>query len=254
MARRTSPVEPVNIQPELHCSIPDQRRLLAASPFFTRLSPEEIRTVQERFRQRHYQAGEVIQRAGDPATMLAIVAAGTVKMVRPTLDGQDVLLEFLGPGEHFGSLADLGDDTYREDVIAHTACCILYTTSDVFHDLLQRYPVVALSTLGLVSERLRHAHATIEQLSAHPVDQRIATALLRLAEKRGREDESGTLIEIPLSRQDLADLTGATVETVSRVMSEFKRAGLIDSGRRWISVLDCDGLGQIAGEPPVQRP
>jgi CRP-like cAMP-binding protein len=246
MGRRRTPVEPVTIHPELHCSIEDQRRLLGASPFFSKLSLEDVNEVQKSFRQRHYSKGDLIQMAGDPADRLSVVAAGTVKMVRPTLDGQDVLLEFLGPGEHFGSLADLGDESYREDVTAHTPCCILYTTSDVYQDLLKRYPVVALSTLELVSQRLRHAHSTIEQLSAHPVNHRIATALLRLAEKRGREEGEGTLIEMPLSRQNIADMTGAKVETVSRVMSEFKREGLIDSGRRWISVLDREGLGRIA--------
>jgi CRP/FNR family transcriptional regulator, nitrogen oxide reductase regulator len=246
MGRRRSPVEPVRIQQELHCSVEDQRRLLGASPFFSRLDPNLVEEVQRSFRQQHYLEGDVIQAAGDPAARLSIVAAGTVKMARPTVDGQDVLLDFLGPGEHFGSLAELGDDTYREDVIAHTACCILYTTTEVFHGLLNQYPVVALSSLQMVAARLRDAHTIIEQLSAHPVDQRVAATLLHLAEKRGRQDEEGTLIEIPLSRQDIADMTGAKVETVSRVLSEFRRSGLIDSGRLWIAVTDPDALARIA--------
>lgn len=248
MGRHRSPVEPVTIHQELHCSIEEQRRLLGASPFFSKLDESQVNEVQQSFRQRHYLEGDLIQIAGDPANQLSVVAAGTVKMVRPTLDGQDVLLEFLGPGEHFGSLADLGDEQYREDATAHTPCCILYTTSDVFRGLLEQYPVVALSTLELVSQRLRRAHSTIEQLSAHPVNHRVASALLRLVEKRGRDEDEGTLIEMPLSRQDIADMTGAKVETVSRVMSEFKREGLIDSGRRWISVLDRHRLADIAGQ------
>lgn len=246
MVRRRTPVEPVSIQPEVHCSIPEQRRLLGESPFFTRLAEADVRAVQEIFQQHHYHESDLIQVAGDPATRLSIVGAGIVKVVRPTVEGQDVLLDFLGPGEHFGSLAELGDTTYREDVTAHTVCCILSTTAEHFQQVLEQFPAVALSTLGLVAARLRDAQSTIEQLSAHPVSYRIASTLLQLAEKVGRDSEEGTLIEMPLSRQDIADMTGATVETVSRVMSEFGRQGLISSGRRWVSVTDRDGLAVFA--------
>lgn len=246
MIRRRTPVEPVSIEPELHCSVQDQRRLLGEAPFFAKLSKEDVQEVQESFRQQHYHEGDLIQTAGAPALRLSIVAAGVVKMVRPTMDGQDVLLDFLGVGEHFGSLAELGDNRYREDIMAHTASCVLYTTAVSFQRILERYPVVALSTLSLVSARLRDAHLTIEELSAYPVNHRVASTLLQLSEKIGAIEGKETLIEMPLSRQDIADMTGATVETVSRIMSDFKRKGLVDSGRRWISVLDTSGLAAIA--------
>lgn len=246
MSRRHIPLEPVNIQPALHCSVPEQRRLLAASPFFAGLDDDAVVDIQQRFRQQHFHAGDRIQVAGDTATRLAIVAAGMVKVVRPTMDGQDVLLDFVGPGGYFGSLAELGDATYREDVTAHTDCCVLYTTSETFHALLREYPAVALSALGIVSSRLGEAQATIEQLSAYPVEQRVAATLLQLADKLGAGSEGEGLIQMPLARQDLADMTGAKVETVSRVMSEFRRSGLIESGRRWISVRDRDALSDIA--------
>lgn len=242
MVRRKSPVQPQDIQPDLHCSIEDQRRLLGESPFFNRLSEDEITQVQGVFRQQHYDEGALIQRAGDPPTRISIVAAGTVKMARPTPDGQDVLLDFLGPGEHFGSLAALGDAEYREDVTAQTSCCILYTTAEMFDQLLQQYPAVAVSALGIVAGRLRQAQTAIEQLSAYPVDHRVGALLLHLAEKRGKTGDDRVLIEIPISRQDIADMTGAKVETVSRVMSDLKRSGLVESGRRWIAVRDMDAL------------
>ncbi len=247
MARRRSPVEPIDIHPDLHCSVEDQCRLLGASPFFAGLSADQVDDVQRRFQQQHYQAGDVIQRAGDPATRLSIVALGVVKMARPTLDGQDVLLDFLGPGEHFGSLADLGDETYSDDVTAHTSCCILFTTSEKFRQLLQEYPIVAIATLEIVAARLRDAHVVIQHLSTSPVEQRVAAVLLHFARKAGTKQENGILIDMPLSRQDVADMTGAQVETVSRVMSEFRRKGLIDSGRMWIAVLDAEGLAEIGG-------
>ncbi|HWV22728.1 MAG TPA: Crp/Fnr family transcriptional regulator [Thermomicrobiales bacterium] len=246
MARRQSPVEAVTFEPEMHCSVPEQRRLLGQSPFFSKLDDDAIVDIQRRFRQQHYHAGDRIQRAGDIATRLSVVAAGVVKIVRPTLDGQDVLLDFVGAGEYFGSLAELGDSLYREDVTAHTDCCILNTTAEIFHDLLRQYPTVALAALTMVAARLNEAQATIEQLSAYPADQRIASVLLQLVDKIGKQRGTDVLIQMPLSRQDIADMTGAKVETVSRVMSDFRRSGLIESGRRWISVVDRDALAAIA--------
>jgi CRP-like cAMP-binding protein len=168
-------------------------------------------------------------------------------MARPTADGQDVLLDFLGPGDHFGSLASLGDAEYREDITAQTSCCILYTTAETFDQLLGQYPVVALSALEIVAARLRQAQTAIEQLSAYPVEHRVAATLLLLAEKRGTPDEDGVLIEMPISRQDIADMTGAKVETVSRIMSDLRRSGVIESGRRWVAVRDMRALHSLVG-------
>lgn len=243
--RRRTPVEPVAIEAH-HCTPAEQRRLLGGTPFFMQLSESDVEQLASSFRQADYAAGETIQRSGEPATRLSIVAAGMVKLIRPTSDGQDVLLNILGPGDYFGSLADLGDSAYQEDATAHTQCCILFTTAAEYRQLLQQYPTVALATLDFVATRLLSAHETIEQISAYPVDQRVAATILDLARRVGREDDGAILIEMPLSRQDLADMTGATVETVSRVMSDFRRMGLIESGRRWIAVRDADALTGIA--------
>src|SRR5699024_119628 len=131
--------------------------------------------------------GDRIQTAGDAATRLSIVAAGMVKVARPTLDGQDVLLDFVGPGGYFGSLVELGDSAYREDVTAHTDCCVLHTTSETFDSVLQRYPSVVLASLQIVATRLNEAQATIEQFSAMPVEQRVASVLLHLVSRTGTE-------------------------------------------------------------------
>ncbi len=244
-ARRRTPVEPVAVEPH-RCTPTEQRRLLGASPFFAGLSDAELAQAAASFRQANYRAGEVIHRAGDPAARLSIVVAGQVKIARPTPGGQDVLLAIIGPDEHFGSLLELGDATYRDDASAHTDCCVLWTSAEAFHALLLRYPAAAMATLALVAARLRAAQETIEQLSAYPVDRRVAATLLALADRMGREEDGAILIDTVLSRQDLADMTGATVETVSRVLSDFRRAGLVDSGRRWIAVRDRARLSELA--------
>jgi CRP-like cAMP-binding protein len=243
--QRATPVTPVTVT-EAHCSPADVRRILHETPFFRELPVEEIPTIASVFRQRHYAAGEPIYHAGEEATRLLIVAAGMVRIVRPTIDGQDVLLDFAAPGAVFGSLRMLGDAVYTDGATALTGTCILQATPEAFRDLLARYPAAAMATLGFVAERLREAHVTIEGLSAHPVPRRVAATLLKLADRVGRAREADMLIDMPLSRQDLADMTGATIETVSRVMSDLRTRGIIDSGRRWVSIVDLASLERIA--------
>lgn len=243
MAQRpTNPTNKDPIHPALHCSVEDQRRLLGAAPYFKSLTTEQIENVQRQFQQHHYRADSPIHHAGDEATRISIVAAGSVKLVRTTLDGKDVVIDLLTPGDHFGSLAEFGDTTYRETAIAHTECCILSTTAPIFGQFMREYPAVAIDSLAMVAARLSDAQFVIEQLSAHPVEQRVVQTLLQLAEKVGVERDGAILIDLPLSRQDIADMTGTTVESASRVMSELRKLGEIDSGRRWISILDEDAL------------
>ncbi|MCD6679574.1 MAG: Crp/Fnr family transcriptional regulator [Burkholderiaceae bacterium] len=262
-ARRHSPVAPVRVEPH-RCTALEKRRLLGATPFFSALGDGQLDEVAERFDQRNFTVGETIHRAGDPAERLSIVVAGQVKIARPTPDGQDVLLALLGPQEHFGSLLELGDAVYRDDAVAHTDCCVLSTGAESFHALVVRFPSVANAALALVAARLREAQATIEQLSTYPVPRRVAATLLALADRLGTirpcvdsDDHRGVgnsgdghddeiLIDATLSRQDLADMTGATVETVSRVLSDFRRRGWIDSGRQWVSVRDRASLKKVA--------
>lgn len=240
-----NPVKPIDVSP-VHCTPADLRRVLGSTPFFKNLSTQDIDIIADMFQQTHYVPGESIQIAGDQASRLSIVAAGMVKVVRPTPDGQDVLLEIQQPGEFFGSLSMLGDSTYSDSVTAHTHTCVLRASSEDFQALLERYPSAALATLSFVAARLREAHESIEQLSAKPVEQRVSATLLKLADRVGRDQDGAILIDMPLSRQDIADMTGATIETVSRVISEFRREGVIESGRRWMSIIDRPRLEAIS--------
>jgi CRP-like cAMP-binding protein len=105
---------------------------------------------------------------------------------------------------------------------------------------------VTLAVLDLVAARLAAAQELVEQHSSQPVERRIAAMLLKLGDKLGEQRESDLLIQMPLSRQDLADMAGTTIETASRVMSQLRRAGLIRSGRRWVALVDRDRLAHVA--------
>lgn len=232
-----------------HCSPALRLAILRRVPLFAALDAGALALVDRRFHERGYGAGETIYYTGEPAATLFVVAMGKVKLLRHG-PRQDVLLDFLAPGELFGSLPVMGDRIYPDTAQAQTDCCLLEVPADDFQAILDEHPAVARALLDVVSERLLAAQATIGQLGAYPVESRVAAALLALARRFGAAERGEERIQLPLTRQDLADMTGATVETVSRVMSQLRKDGLIRSGRGWVALLDRERLAAIAAADP----
>jgi CRP-like cAMP-binding protein len=245
--RRRIPLEPEPIAPHM-CTVDRRLRILRRVPFFAGVAAEDIAAINEQFHERGYAAGETIYMAGDIADRLYVVAVGKVKVTRNTLAGQDVVLDILAPGELFGALSALGDAEYPDSAQALTPSCALEISTADFQAILRRYPAVALAALDIVAGRLRAAHEQIRQLSAEPAASRVAAALLALGRKLGEPHDGALLIQVPLSREDLAAMTGATVETVSRIMSKLRAEGIIRSGRQWVAIADHERLAMIAGE------
>ena len=123
---------------------------------------------------------------------------------------------------------------------------MLTITAEDFRTILARYPSAALAVLDITQRRLHEAHEMVRQISAYPVEQRIAYVLSRLADKLGEVRDEGLLIQMPLTRDDIAQMTGATAETASRVMSQFQKDGLINSGRQWVAIADPKRLAALA--------
>jgi len=245
--RRKSPIELEPVEPHM-CTVEVRLEILSRVPFFSGLKPHELDAVNAMFVERGYTAGEYLYHEGDPAERLYVVADGRVKLLRHGDGEKDVLLDLLVPGEYFGSLSFEEDDEYTDTALAHTPVCSLSIDRQRFRQILDRYPDVALRVLRILNRRLLDAQEAVRMLSALPVDRRIAHTLLKLAAKLGKQQAQGILIETPLSRDDLAQMTGATTETVSRVLSQFQKEGLIESGRQWVAISDRDRLVELAGE------
>jgi CRP-like cAMP-binding protein len=243
--RRRTPLHSDEVEP--HTCTPQRRlELLAQVPFFVSLAPADIADINRSFQTRSFEAGDLIYAAGDEARRLYVVLSGKVKLVRHTLAGQDVLLDLLAPGEFFGTLSALGEVEYPDTARAQTACCAISIESEAFQAVMQRYPPVTLAVLDIVRGRLRSAHDVIGRLSAQPVEGRIAATILALANRMGEPQPGRILIQAPISRQDLADMAGTTLESASRVVSQLRKEGLIESGRQWIAILDRERLESLA--------
>lgn len=244
MSRRKTPLEHEHIEPHM-CNLDLRLYILGRLPFYSGLPDSTIRDIDAFFTERGYAEGEIIYFEENPASRLYVVADGNVKLMRHAISGKDVMLDILKQGEFFGSLTHVEDDTYSETAHAHTPVCTLSIEGDDFRQILRRHPPVAMKVLDIMAQRLREAHEMVHLLSVSSVEQRLAHVLLKLGAKLGEPNEVGLLIPLPLGRGDLAELTGTTTETASRVMSQFQKEGLIQTGRRWVAITDRPGLAAL---------
>lgn len=241
-ARRRVPLRSTCAQPH-QCPAPVRMRVLSQTPLFAGLSHEELVSIDERMISLSWAEGDPLYTAGGPAEHLYVLATGWARASQPTPDGKNVVVDLLAPGDLFGGLQSLGQPTYPETVEAMSTTCALRIDAHAFRGVLKKHPQVALRVLDDTTAQLAQARTGLTQQSTATVAQRVATTLLRLAEKFGQDRAGGaTLIQLPLSRADLAGMTGSTPESVSRVMSQLRKDGIIDSGRRWTAVLDHDRL------------
>ncbi len=243
--RRTTPLRDVSEELQ-HCSIERRLELLSQAQFFSHLPAGAMTEANRSFREVHFAKDEWIYHTGDPAERMYIIAAGQVKLTQQGPDGTEVLLQLAAPGDLIGGLAAIGNTAYADGAQAHTDCCLLGIASSDFQALLQKHPDVTLKVLEFAGRQLRQARDAIRSLSTGSTEQRIATTLLHLAARYGEESDGMLLIQTPLPQNDLAGMTGTTVETVSRTLSRFRRDGLVKTGRGWIGVTDEGGLRSVA--------
>lgn len=246
--KRSTPLREEVVTPA-QCSAQLRTQIVGGARYFRGLPAAARASVAERFRASHYPAGMVVYHEGAPATGLFFVVHGSVKLLQHSAGGEDVVLDILSEGALFGGLAPLGQQCYADTAVTQTDSCILWISADMFQRVLHEHPAVALEVLQCVAGDLADARQMIRQLGTAPVEVRIATALLRLADRFGEPDEQGVLIQMPLPQQDLAAMVGTTAETVSRTVSALRRAGHIDTGRQWVRVRDRQALERLTARP-----
>ncbi len=173
---------------------------------------------------------------GTPADRIYVVEAGRVRLYKASSNGHITTLDVLGPGEVFGALAPLEQDTYPASAEVVQAGSAWYLPSGTFARILAEEPRIAVEILRILSRRLRHAHERLRAFAHDPAPARLAQVLLEAA----REGSAR------VTRRALAESAGTTVETAIRVLRRFERAGLIHGSVGEIEVLDAEGLGRIA--------
>lgn len=214
---------------------------LATVPLFSGLEPQELDRFAELTREKLYPRGSVILFEADPGDSLFVVRQGRVKVVLIGEDGREVILGVLGVGAHFGELSLIDDRPRSAHVIAMEDSDLLVLRREDFRARVESSPKVAWSLLTELSRRLRQADDKIGGLVLLDVPARIARLLLDLADESG-----GPRIEKTLTHQTIAQMIGASRETVSRAMKDFQDAGLITVEQRRISLADRSALERRA--------
>jgi CRP-like cAMP-binding protein len=227
--------------------------LLERLDLFRGLPPAELCAAVRAAGYRTLARGAVLFREGDPADALYVLTQGRVKVTQLTVDGVEILLRFVGPGELFGCVAALGERVYPGTAVAVEPGMVLRWESKVIAALLESCPHLSQNVLRLLTGRVLELQARLRELFTERVERRIARALLRLACQAGREAEDGVLIDLPLSRQSLASLTGTTLYTASRILSRWEQQGLIASGRARILLRSLHGLTAIAEDQSLDH-
>ncbi len=214
---------------------------LATVPLFNGLDRSELEKFAEVTREKSYPKGSVILFEDDPGDSLFVVRDGRVKVVLIGEDGREVILGVLGVGEYFGELSLIDDRPRSAHVIAMEDSNLLVLRREDFRNRVESSPRVAWSLLTELSRRLRRADDKIGGLVLLDVPGRIARLLLDLAEESG-----ANAIEKTLTHQTIAQMIGASRETVSRAMKDFQDAGWITVERRRIAIADRAALEQRA--------
>lgn len=171
---------------------------------------------------------------------------GHVRVVKSTPDGQEVTVRYISPGELMGIAAALGLTTYPANAVAAVDCVVLAWPSQLWPTFATSFPSFSANTYKVVGSRLQDAHTRVIEMSTEQVEQRVAHALLKLVKQSGKKTEDGILIDFPISRQDVAEMTGTTLHTVSRLLSAWEDQGLVKSSRQRVVVIEPHRLLVIA--------
>lgn len=220
---------------------------IAGLELFVRLSGAALDEVAARARVQALPRGTMLFAQGTPAERCHALLTGRVRIAQSGEDGRQLIVRFIGQGEMFGTVALFTDRHYPADAIAVINSIEVSWTEEALLDLLHRYPQIGLNLVKIVGARLREAQERLREVATQRVEQRIAHALLRLANCDGSAEGKAATIDYPLTRQDIAEMCGATLHTASRVLKAWERAGYVTSDRKGIRLVEVAEIRRIAG-------
>ncbi|MGA7614247.1 MAG: Crp/Fnr family transcriptional regulator [Thermoanaerobaculia bacterium] len=212
-----------------------------ACPVFEHLAPGEIDELVRQTTLRTLVPGEILFHQGDEGHWAWIVAEGQIRLSKLTRDGEQMIVAFMTPGLLFGVVAALRSFRYPVSAVATTGAVLIGWSREVLQPYLERHPQIAVDAMKIVSERMQELQERFHELATIPVPQRLARVLVKLEEQR-IESASPALT---LSRQDLAEMIGTTLFTVSRLLKSWDAEGIVKSGREKVIVKDHAKLEEL---------
>jgi CRP-like cAMP-binding protein len=220
--------------------------VLRQAPLFRGLDDEAAAALGSAMVENRLMRGEVLFREGDRGDQLYVVTDGKVKLGRTSSDGRENLLAILGPGQMFGELSLFDPGPRSATVTAVTDCAFRSLSHDELGRWLDGRPEVARGLLAQLAGRLRRANDVVADLVFSDVPGRVAKALLELSSRFGRQADDGVHVHHDLTQEELAQLVGASRETVNKALADFASRGWLRLEGRSVVLLDVDRLRRRA--------
>jgi len=219
---------------------------LQKSDVFKGLTIEQYDAVIRSGFRKKLQPKSILFHQGDPATSCVLVNRGRLKLTKLNEQGKEIILRYIGAGELTAAVAVLKNWNYPVTAESIEETDLTGWDKPTMMQVMHQYPDIAINLLGIILERIDDVQNRYLEICTEHVDQRIARSLLRIMRRAGSKTRSGIQIDIPLSRQNIADYSGTTLYTVSRTLSAWEKNGWIKSGREKIIVTDPHALDQFS--------
>jgi CRP/FNR family transcriptional regulator len=220
--------------------------VLKANPLYRRISEEDRRRLSEVSLVRSYPKGTTIFSEGDPSDFLYTIDSGRVKVAKMLPGGKEVILEIMGAGDPLGAVAAYEARPYPASAVALEDCTLILVRRGAFFALLETAPSLVRGLLNSLSLRLVELTRRIAEVTGSRVETRFAHVFLMLADRMGRTEARGLFIPLALSRQELANLTGTTLETAIRIMSRWGKERVVLTEKDGFVLADRDALERLA--------
>jgi CRP-like cAMP-binding protein len=219
---------------------------LRKSIMFRRLKPDDLQRLAAVATLRTFDKGATLFGEGDGSDLLYTVIAGRVKVFKTTPRGTDVILELFGPGDAIGAVAVYESRPYPASAVALEPTSCLVIPRQPFFALLEGYPLMVRGLLVGMTHRLMELTNRLTELSGGRIEGRLARFFLKLGTDMGQGRGDGTFIPLVLSRQELADMTGTTIETSIRIMSRWGKDEVVRTDKDGFTIVDRATLETVA--------
>ncbi|WP_099827122.1 Crp/Fnr family transcriptional regulator [Oceaniglobus indicus] len=226
--------------------------LLSHLPPFEGLDRGQLREILDRAGSHRFDQGETVFHEGEHAERFFLLLDGYVRVVRITSEGEHVIVLHIPPGQLFGIASAFGHKKYPASTVTAVESIALSWPMRLWSEFAAQYDGFSVETYRTIGKRMTEMHDRMVELATQQVEQRVANALLRLITQTGRKTAEGIEVDFPITRQDLSEMTGSTLHTVSRLLSAWEKQGIVESRRRHIVVARPHQL-VILAEAATQR-
>ncbi|MBW1613224.1 MAG: Crp/Fnr family transcriptional regulator [Deltaproteobacteria bacterium] len=216
--------------------------IISAIPIFKGLQEGQLSDLAEIAVEKHFSKGQIIFLEGDEGKGFFVVYSGLVKIYKISSEGKEKILRLVKPHDIFGPVPLFSGETYPASADAMKSTKAFFFPRNVFINLIKKNPDIALNMLDALSDRLRQFTIQVEDLSLKEIPGRLATYFLQVSKEESRSD----VFTLEITKAQIANLLGTTPETLSRVLSRMREAGIIEDKGKKIKILDIESLKNLA--------